>query len=287
MLASARDYLFMWQLPLLLVFLGGWVFGGGWLLHRTVQRLAGGDRKATLPRCVVAVLLAGLGGAFGGAVLFGLINKIGAVTDAELLIPGLVIGALVALVLGYLVIYAMFSMSAKRTLKVAAVPMVGVVLLAGVVAAAAGVPAWYIRQGQIARDSAEQRLRYIHAAVRNYQLDRAAGGRLGPMPPSLDVLVQERIVDAKILKSPGLPDRDKAFFYHPPAELTFGEADSKLLACEVASHDGGRAVLLIRPAPGDDTRGEARWLSDEEFEQLLQEPQNREFAEALRAAEGG
>ncbi|MFW6132926.1 MAG: hypothetical protein ACOC8F_03455 [Planctomycetota bacterium] len=268
MLAAINDYVFIWQLPLVLALLAGWVFGGGYLLHRMLRGQPDAGRTG-LGRCIQAIFLAGLGGGVGGGVLFALVYRIGKLAQVDLLIPAAIVSGLGMLGMAYLVIFAMFSLSAARTAKAAAPPVGAVLALAVVVGLACGLPARHLRLQKLQRDRTRNTLAALHMVLERYEAQHDAP------PTSLQTLVDDGIAPA-LVRSPALPERDVGFFYHPPDAETLDDADrDTIIACEVASHDGGRMVLFAD--------GRTEWLEEDAFSRTLESEPNRSFAEAMRA----
>ncbi|MBS3735336.1 MAG: hypothetical protein KGY99_10505 [Phycisphaerae bacterium] len=269
-LADIRNFLYAWQLPLVLVFLVGWIWGGGYLLHRALRNTSDAGRAA-LSRCLTAIFLAGLGGAVGGGVLFLLVQRIAQSPGHKPIVLPAVVGGLAALGLAYLVIFAMFTLSAGRTLRAVALPMGAVVALAALVGTACGVPAWYIRQGQLTRDRTLFKLDVLYKAVEGYRRRNDAP------PPSLQALVDAGAIAPQHLRSPTLPDREVGFFYLPQsAEAVEDARRETIVICAIAAHDGQRAVCYAD--------GRTEWLDEAGFQRRLGDEPNKAFAEALRAA---
>ncbi len=97
------------------------------------------------------------------------------------------------------------------------------------------------------------------------------------MPPNLDALIEDGLMDEDILECPAAEsERDSDYFYHPPAEDAPKET---LIACDYRNnHDGHRNAL--------DLEGTVHWVTEEAFQQLLDKPENADFARALREFEG-
>ena len=103
-------------------------------------------------------------------------------------------------------------------------------------------------------------------------------------PPDIESMI-EYIGNRDLLKCPSAKSgRDCDYFYFQPAKKTtdigMTNYQNTILACDFKdNHSGkGRSVLYA------DTR--VQWLSEEQFQQELQQIYNADFAAALRKAEG-
>lgn len=269
MLASVRDYFFVWQLPVLLGYIVAWLVLGAYLLRRPLRDLLG-RRKGTLGRCVLAMLLSGLAAGFAGAVIIVAYVSFLEPKSVAGAVVGLALAGIGALAVAFLVIYAMFNLSGAQTFRAAA-PALGALLLVGLAgAAAAGVPAYIARQREISISFSQLDLGVIRLQVGRYR------DQFGHYPDSLGQLLDEEWLKPEHLQHPA-SDRKIAYFYVPP------DADAPtdtLLACDRAENQGGRGRVVVHI---DESPPE--FLPAERFEGLLSQPVNAGFAEALRTAE--
>ncbi len=270
-LAGIGDFLFVWHLPMFLVLAVGWLVGGAWLLLRSLRK-SKYQRRIRLPRCILIFLLAGLGGGASGLVFFYLVNNIGEAIGTNLKYLGVIVATVMFLGVAYLVIYAMLELSMKAALRVAAIPLVAQFVLMGVIGTAGGVPAFYMRYAKLRRNTCELHLNYILSALDEYQQrheERPA--------PNLKVLSEKNFMEAKRLECPGAPEREVGFFYYS-SRLVGPDEPGQLLVCDFrGNHSGGRNVIM--------TNGVILWNTGRQFQSLLEEEENKEFAVALRAAE--
>ena len=264
-----RPYLHGWQVPIMLAFIFGWIVGGGHLLRLAVRRYL--VRRPTLGKCVLTSFLAGMAGAVAAGVTFGLFWTIGSTSDVELTIVGLVAAAVMLLGCGYLVIYAGFEISAPAAVRVAAPPMLAIIILGGGLGVAAGLPAYHIQQSKLKRGQSCQRLYRVYDALKRYA---------GSAAPSLQELLDRKLISPDFLRSPGAPGKKIGYFYYPRRTIGHQHETSKILACDFGDNfpGKGRAVLLID--------GRCSWFTEEDFQELLAKPENRLFAKELAAAEG-
>lgn len=270
MLASVRDYFFVWQLPVLLGYVVLWLLLGGYLLRKPLREHLD-RRKATLGHAVVAMLLSGLAAGFAGAVIaVSYVSFVEPKTVAAA-VGGLVAVAVAGLVVTFLVLYAMFNLSARQTVRVAAPALGALVLVGAALAAVAGVPAYIARQREVRIGMSQHDLAVISVQVALYR------SRFGHYPESLTQLLDEEwLTDAQV-RNPA-SDREVAYFYAPPPP---DAPDDRLLACDYVENQRGRGrvVAYVDGRP-------PQWLTSGQFRQLLAEPVNADFAEGLRSAEG-
>jgi len=277
MLASAREYLHIWQLPIFLVFAAGWIFGGGWLLHRAFRK-CGYEKRLSVRKCFVCSLLAGGAGGASAMIVFFLFRAIGTAAHVKLTAVGVILAAAVMAVIAVLVLYAMFEMPMRRMVATAAVPVAAVMVLAAALAAAAGLPAYRIRKRQIQRGRqislSLRNLARINQAIRLYQ------SAFRTPPDSLTRLVEKGYIDADVLRPPGSDDQSTRYFYLPAPPMPAGQETRKIQACTSVLTGGGvpRVVLLAN--------GNCSVYDEQNFQLLLDLPENAAFAAGLRAAEG-
>jgi len=271
-LAGLQDYLGTWQIPLFVALLVGWLWGGGWLLHRSLLR-RGYPKRIRRPRCVLIFLLGGLAGSAAGAVFFKLFHTAGDRFDTNLLVPGMAAATVVLFGVAFLIIYAMLELSLPAALKASAVPMLAMFLWLAAVATSIALPAYIIRMRDNRRASCHRQLFFIYDELARYQL------RFGAPAPNLQALVDLNYLDAKYLTCPAEPDKKPGYFYLPATLQTRGDEAERIILCDFrGNHSGGRNVLLAS--------GQPNWYSTAEFEDRLTRELNAEFAAALARAEG-
>ena len=279
MLAAWTDYLkFWWWPPAIVIFIAGWIFGGGLLLRRSIRHRSP-NAKADVLRCLLGIALAGAAGALSGLIVFLLLRTIGATAGVSLVIPALILGAATILAVGYVCLYATFTLSAKETL-LASAPAAGAVLaLAIVIGLASSLPSYYLRHRDLRQQRARGALQELAIAIGSYQRDLRAAGlpeKDARPPESLDVLVEQNKIAVQKIRPAGPDGPAKYFYLQPPADAPLQPGVPVLMVCELLAHDGGRAVLYVDK--------NASWVSNKDFEALLARPENLRFAEAFRAA---
>jgi competence protein ComGC len=98
----------------------------------------------------------------------------------------------------------------------------------------------------------------------------------GASPPDLNALVEAGWVSPDSLHCPSGRTKRGAYFYLPPGD---DAAPTTLVACDrKGSHADGRNAASLD--------GTVQWLTEQEFQQLLAQPENAAFAQALQQAEG-
>ena len=278
MLANIQSYIrYWWQLPMFLGLIVGWLWGGGWLLHRSLKR-AGYPKRIAFPRCLLIVFLAGITAiATGGATVL-LVRGMFESTDITLTVTGTVVGAIVAavvmIIVALLVVYAMLEFSFRRSLAASVIPVAAIISLTAVIGSAGLVPAYFLRVRELKRDRCRNaNLRLLVVSLQSYQQ------RHGAPSPTLAALVEQNLIDPNRLRCHGAPEREIGYFYFPLLMAADGPNATRLLLCDYrANHGGGRNVLFAN--------GGIFWYDEEEFQELLQQEENKSFTAALRTAEG-
>ncbi len=262
----AQSWFFTWHLYVLLLFLLSFFITGTILLRRGVAKRAG-RRVSKTGKAFVALLVASVVGGIGALVTYMLVDSIGARMDMELLIPGLIVGAVCALFLGLLVLYAMYSLPFGTIVR-AALPTLLLALGLGV---ALGVPTGLITRHQrlrAARQAISENafLKYYLPRIREFE------DKFGRYPRDLQELAE---------KTPdSIPPARPEVIYHPPAG-TADAGDAPIIACDSAEAQLGEGRVCLH------ADGKVRWYDAQAFRDLLKREQNRQFAEALEAAESG
>lgn len=186
------------------------------------------------------------------------------------LIPllGLLCG-LIAVILGIVALAS--SNQGKKGLAIAGL-VLGVVLPVGSAALGVSVllPGLTGARSHARSAMSSANLNGIAKAVMLYQ-----AGNNDAYPPNLGVLIDEGAVSEKMLQYPG-EEGARAYFYHPPADAD-AATDETLIACEVRVFLEGKRNIL---------RNDATVLpvDEAEFQRLLSEPVNADFAAAYHAA---
>ena len=274
MLANPGSLFQIWQLPLVLVFIVAWLWGGGVLFRRSLSRLGEG-KGVTLGKGVLVSFLAGLAGCIAAGAVFVVCRK---ALDASLI--SLLIAAPLFPIMAYLVVFAMFNHSPGQTLRAALLPLVAIILAAGVIGAACGIPAVHTRRAY------RQEQRHIQTTqLRMDRLFQAMSLKPEKPPKTLQDLLEIPGVKPAWLKSPANDKREVGFFYLQPNHLSSPDDKTgryKILACDFIDNFAsypkpGRTVLYAT--------GQAEFLPPSSFNSLLAKPENKAFAKALKQAE--
>ncbi len=272
LLAGIRNYIHFWQLPLMALLLFGWLWGGGWLLLRSVKK-RDYPKRIRLSNCLIISLLAGIGGSLVGVVFFALVNTIGSGISVNLMPVGGVIAFVVMAFTAMLVIYAMLDLPFGRACKAAMLPTAAMMAIFLFISAAAAVPAYFLRQSQLDREQCYINLNIIAQALQSHQ--RA----MGLAADNLDLLVERNYITPELLACPRAVDPEHSYFYLPTPVDPQDKTSRTIVACDLhPQHNGGRNVL--------DRSGYVRWYDDDEFEMLLKLEENQSFAELLLKAQG-
>jgi len=271
-LGALRDYVHLWQLVPMSAIVIAWLWGGSWLLLRSLKK-ANYPKRIKQPRCVLIVFLAGLAGTAAGGAFFFLFETIGRITDTDMRAVGAAVGAVVLAAVSFLVIYAMLEASIKQSLAIATRPLAAVLLVTAVIGGPTAAVTAAGRRTQLERQRCQSRLMYIHSGLLSYQRV------FGKPADNLQQLVEENQVDAGEAGCPTSRGGGGAYFYLPCRVVPRGETAERIVACDLAgNHKGGRNVLFAN--------GLAVWYGRKDFDKLLKQDAQKEFAEALAAAEG-
>ncbi len=274
-----KEILAWWHLPLFLLFIAAWLIGGGYLLARRVAK-ANERRHPEIGKGVLHMLLAGGAAAIAMAVFYFLLKSIENAAGGPVRAIGMAPAALLSLAIGYAVLFAIYDFKAWQLIKIAS-PAIGAVLaVSAIIAAVAYLPTRASRVEKGRKDRSEGNLRLISKAIQVYE--DFAGGR---PPKSLEMLTSEitmgslkkqPLLTPTHLQSPFIGEGKTGFFYLPVPRVT-ERTTKRLIVCEYSHSRSsiGRAVMFAN--------NEVRAVPEGEFQSLLADPQNAEFAKAFRA----
>jgi hypothetical protein len=226
---------------------------------------------------VLTIFLAGGAGLFSaGAILFLFYAVADQLRAKWLAIPGAAVAVIALLVVAFLVIFVRHGLTLRQSLGLAAPPilaMIGLTIVLGGPAGAAS--AWTHHREKARGDSAEHLLRIYSAIEDSYER------RFSQTPKTLQALVDKGDIEARYLVSPNNSHREIGYFYVPRLirGVPMAARGEQIVACEFADSTAGPgrvAVLLNR---------QCRWYSRQEFQALLDKPENADFAKALQKAE--
>ena len=269
MLAGIRDYLYPWQIPLILLLISGCIFGGGYLFFLLLKRLHP-EKGVKIGQAIGMVVLAGAGGFVATLVGYFLVDTISAALRTSAIMAGLV----AFIIVSYLIFYSMLNLSAKETLRVSGPAIAAVVVFTMVVGAAGGIPAYRKTQFKHNSQVSVQKLsKQINTGVIHYE------ARMGQPPPTLEALVQDDISPQDLI-CPINPRRKIGYFYMPSPSRSRRRQGmvNRIRACEFkVPNCDDRAVLMCD--------GIARRYEEVDFQELLRLPENIAFAKALSEVE--
>lgn len=261
-----------WQLPLMAVFLIGWLFGGAYLLQRAFEKRLP-RRAVTYGRCVLASLLSGGAAAFAGGVVYLLIITIAERLGTTLNYVGLIPAVLLATVMFYVVVHAMFDLPPSVVVRRGALPIGAILLLGLAVGAGVFLPARRLFFRQMRRAESTHNLYRIQAAILQYEQT------LAKTPPSLTALVERGEMKAEHLRCPSIPNREIGYFYLPFRSIAREAYTEKLRACEFTHDETSPSRLVLFG------NGEILPITPADFERLLALGENGDFAGGFREAD--
>lgn len=264
-----------WQLPLMALFLVGWLFGGAYLIQRLFKPHLT-RRTSGYGRCVQASLLCGGAAWLSAGVVYFLIITVAETYDTTYNYLGLIPAVLTAVVMFYLVLHASFDLPMSVVVPRGGI-VVGAILLLGL-AVGAGVflPAQslFIREGR--RNKSVTNVFRINGAILDYKK------AFSKVPLTLEALADSNTIEPNDLRCPSVPDRKIGYFYLPPPSLARHDPNKpeKLRLCEFTSKETKTARVVLF-ANGDVLRR----VGPPEFQRLLGLEGNRLFADRFRQAD--
>lgn len=271
LLAEATDYMAIWQLPILLVLGGVWIFLGGYLLRRNLGGQVG-RRESALNRCLLISFLAGLGGAFSGGVAIVLAWQVAKNINVLTIWLALPAAAVAFCLVSFLTVFASFKLPAgglgKVWLKSFGPPLVVMVIVA--------IPTVWVaeanRQNELARVKSFNYLRHIYAGIdQRYQVARP--------PATLTELVESKVIEPECIQAHKHRSRKVGFFYHPGTRVPKEEPSKKLLVCDWVDNLDGKNRTVVY------ANGTIEVLGEAQFQKVLSLAENKAFAAALKEAE--
>jgi hypothetical protein len=275
MLAAVGEYFQIWQVPIILLLVFGWIFGGGYLFQVMLVRKTG-NRRIKLGHGILVSLLSGMAGVIASFALISLGRALFPIKPGDFPIPvvGIVFSIIGFLVVAYLVVFAMHQLSATRTIAVCLPSIAGIFLLAAILLPITGYFTY-----QKVRDTRRQKAK-IEATSEHFQMIYKALMQHGPSKPpvSLTDLVQEKLLPKGALISPANPS-GRGFFYYPSRLAIQRDEDKKLLACDYRENFGGQGRTVLY------TDGDKQFLEPSAFQAALGDSWNADFAKALQEAE--
>ncbi len=271
LLAEATDYMAIWQLPILLVLGGVWIFLGGYLLRRSLGGHVG-RRESALNRCLLISFLAGLGGAFSGGVAIVLAWQVATSLKIQTIWLAPPAAAVAFCLVSFLTVFASFKLSVgglgKVWLKSFGPPLVMMVIVA--------IPTMWVaetnRQNELARMKSSHCLKSIYEGIdQRYQVARS--------PATLTELVESNVIESQYLQAHKHRSRKVGFFYHPGTRVPKEEPSKQLMICDWVDNLDGKNRTVVY------ANGTIEVLGEAQFQKVLSLAENKAFAAALKEAE--
>jgi hypothetical protein len=271
LLAKAADYMAIWQLPIVAVLGGVWVFLGGYLLRRNLQASVG-RREAASNRCLLIAFLAGLGGVFSAGVVVVLAMQVAKSINVQTIWLASPAAAVAFCLVSFLTVLASFKLPVvdvgKAWLKSFGPPLLLI--------AVAMIPTVWVaetnRQDELSRMKSFNCLQYIYAGIANRYI-------AAKPPATLEELLTSNIIEPKYLQSHRHRSRKIGFFYHPVTRVPANEPTRKLMLCDWVDNLNGRSRTVVY------ANGKTELLDNAQFQKILNLDENKAFAADLKEAE--
>ena len=273
-LAGIRDLVQWWHVPIGVLMAVIWLALGCSLLLKALSK-SQYPKRIDMGRCFVIMLVTGVAVTAIDAAVFKLLVRIREVfelSSASSAVTGAIILPILTVLVAWLVIYAMIEYSMGKAFKVAIVPLLVITVLEGALTAGAAVPAVYLNRAKIGQKNCWRNFFYLENSMRRYFL------RTGVPAEKLEDLIETNLLTPSRLVCPSNPSSKSGYFYLP-ADIQPGESvTKKLILCDFSdNHRGGRNGMFVN--------GMFSWKSNKDFSDLLELPENKDFAKALRNAE--
>lgn len=266
MLADITDHLYSWQLIPILLMAAAWVAGGGFLLKKCAVKA--GAAKLRFGHSCITMFFAALASILAVSVIALAAKKLGEAFDVNLFTTGIIGGGLLAIGFFFLVIYSMLDLPFKKSLRAALPTFVVMVVLMGVMGAIV-IP---ISTAQTRQRRGVENCQTITAHLAEYF---CLFSRPADFPANLHQLDNANGIKFK-LRCPARPNID-SYFYLRPRDIP---AKDQVILCDLAdNHNGiGRSVIIMK-----DGLWRSQWVTELEFQELMQLPVNAPFYKALLA----
>jgi hypothetical protein len=266
---------------LILVVLALWVLGGGALLYVGGRYLAGSPR-ATHWRSVAVNAVSVLAGALASGAVIGVVLAVFGLELRALLI-GNAVALLAGLLASWLVIRGALSVSFGKAV-LAWLPTAWQLLFQPAVAMTIAAPFVIRAADQRDRAACARNLEKIGQACATRMVSLRFRGGMGPDKPlTMGSLAGSgylpTIPRCPAAERRGAPAHGK-YDYFLFAGRSVRMGGRQVIACDFAGNHGGDGRHVLS------ADGAVRWMGEAQFQQLLSQPGNAEFATALRRAEG-
>ncbi len=273
-LAGLQDYLFPWQLWVIVFYILAWLIGGTYLMRWTLVRMTDlPRRKRTLGgsfRLNFFTTGSGLAALAVIALAFGVLAGRAESGKLTIAVTGLVLSVPAMFGTAWAVGMVMLSLSGKVWLRVAAVATGGPLAFLVLLVAVALVPSHSQRLTNLYQGRCEGNLYGLRGALNRHSA-------MGPEAVTLEELVEKGQCGPELLRCPAKPDRVPGYLYvpSPQAARDAGVVD-KIRVCDRRGNHGSSRMVLY-------TDGRVHPVDNDRFAELLKLPENAKMAELVRA----
>ena len=269
-LAAIRDYLFLWQLPLIGLYLLIWLAGWPYVTRHFLKQAGDLPRaKTTLGRCAIINLFSNVPAFVAVIVIFALCMLLARDLGFWVYAPGTVVASAAMLGMALVVNLTMLQLPARRvagfTLRTTGLLLLAGVLLFGGIA----YPTRIARFAKLDQDFCRRNLQYTSDGLQNYA--RRSPGR---SPLTLEELQTADLVKREDLKCPGRQGGEVGYLYVPAPRVDPRTKSSKINVCDRrGNHRGERLVLYAN--------GRIELVDEKRFDDLLKLPENAGMAQLV------
>ena len=273
-LAGLQDYLFPWQLWVILFYAAAWLIGGTYLMRWALVRMTDlPRRKRTLSgsfRLNFFTTGSGLAALALIALAFGMFAGRAESGKLTIAVTGLALSVPAMFGTAWAVGMVLLSLSAKAWLRVTAVATGGPLAFLVLLVAVAFVPSRSQRLTNLYLGRCEKNLYGLRGALNRH-------GAIGPEAATLEELVEKGQCGPELLRCPAKPDRVPGYLYVPsPQTARDAGAAYKIRACDRRGNHGSSRMVLY-------TDGRVKAVNEDRFAELLTLPDNAKMAELVRA----
>ena len=269
-LAAISDYLFLWQLPLIGLYLLIWLAAWPYVTRRFLKKAGDLPRsKTTLGRCAIINLFSNVPAFVAVIAILVLCRQLSLDHGFWIFVPGAVVASAAMLGMALVVNLTMLELPARRvaafTLRsTGLLLLVGILLFGGMI-----YPTRVARFAKLDREKCNQNLQYVRAGLDEYA--RRFPGRLSP---TLEALQTADLVKPEHLRCPGRHGGEVGYLYVPTPRVDPRTKSSKINVCDRrGNHSGQRHVLSAN--------GRIELVDEKRFDELLKLPENAGMAQLV------
>lgn len=273
-LAGLQDYLFPWQLWVILFYIVAWLIGGTYLMRWTLVRTTDlPQRKRTLGgsfRLNFFTTGSGLAALGVIALAFGVLAGRAESGKLAIATTGLVLSVPAMFGTAWAVGMVMLNLSGKAWLRVTVVATGGPLVFLALLITVAFVPSRSQRLARLYEDRCETNLCGLRHALNKHSA-------MGPEAMTLEELVEKGQCGPELLRCPAKPERAAGYLYVPsPQAASDAGVVDKIRVCDRRGNHGSSRMVLY-------TDGRVHPVDKDRFAELLKLPQNAKLAELVRA----